>query len=147
MPDETATLSAGYDPTAVTRCTGILEINATDREGLTAMLAGKHHPDIPNLLTDSIFNEHAVLHAELPDVPDDPCIVPHFGHDINCELGTCDGPGVYRLFGTILYLAVTGETDVLGRYELTGTVQIDICGRKRLTPGTLRRTPLRDTHE
>lgn len=142
MSDTTATLTGGNGNTTGTRCNGILEVKAPDRKELHARLRGKHQPEIPDLLTDSIFNGHAVLNAEVPDTPDDPCLVPHFGHDINCDPGTCDGPGVYRIFGTTLYLAAAPETEVFGRYELADTVQIDICGRNRLTPGTTARTPI-----
>jgi len=140
MSEPTATLNAGYGSTAVTRCNGILEVDAADLEHLTEVLKGNANGDLPSLLSDSIFNGNAVLYAELPEIPDDPCIVPHFGHSITCEPETCDGPGVFRLFGTTLYIATNSEKEVFGRYELTKNAQIDICGRKQLSPGTTQRT-------
>lgn len=142
MSEATATLNAGYGSTAVARYSGILEVNAADLNQLNTWLKGKQRPSIPDLLADSVFNGNPVLHTELPEIPDDPCIVPHFGHSINCDPGTCDGPNVYRLFGTTLYLATTGKEDAFGRYELTENAQIDICGRKQLSPGTTPRNPV-----
>lgn len=140
MPEHTATVTAGYGSTAVCRCNAILEVNADDREELVAMLNNKRHPHVRDLLNDSIFAGHAVLYVSLPSIPDDLCEVPHFGHDITCDPGTCDGPGVYRLFGVTLHLAAVTEKDVFGRYELTDDAQIAVCGKKRLTPGTTSRT-------
>lgn len=142
MTESTATVSAGYGSTAVCRCSAILEVNVANREELVAMLDNSRHPHIRDLLNDSIFDGHAVLYTSLPTVPDEPCKVPHFGHSINCDPETCDGPGIYRLFGTTLYLAAAGDGDVFGRYELTDSVQLDICGKKRLSPGTSARSPV-----
>ena len=139
MSNPSPTVTAGYGSTAVCRCTAILEVDSDDRDEFVAMLNNKHTPHIRDLLTDSIFAGHVVLYVSIPSVPDDPCQVPHFGHDITCDPGTCDGPGVYRLFGVTLHLAAVTEKDVFGRYELSDDAQIAVCGKKQLTPGTTSR--------
>lgn len=142
MTESTATVSSSYNSPAVFRCSAILEVNAANREELVAMLNNKRYPHIRDLLEDSIFDGHAVLYTVLPDVPDELCEAPHFGHNVNCDPETCDGPGIYRLFGTTLYLAAAGDGDVFGRYELTCSIQLDICGKKRLSPGSSARSPI-----
>jgi len=107
----------------------IVEINADSLRHLEKIVSPDHGRSVKEVLELHTFGDVEVIAATHPHVPKpaDICKVPHFGHSASCD-DPCDGPGVYRLFEVAAVVEPDATTDIFGRYNIGGHIEIDVCG-------------------
>lgn len=107
----------------------ILEVKAASYQHLVAICSPDRGRSMKQVLELQEFGGSDVIWASHPHIPEptEICKVPHFGHSTSCEK-PCTGGGVYRLFEVEVLVEPDAKKDVMGRYDVGGYIEIDVCG-------------------